>query len=137
MRRPRPATLRPASTRARNPPSRRDLQPATLVLHPAPATSIQGRPTPAHLHPVVLECCGVYMLTVILRARSPSSDRKTGRRIGGGREAGGLYLLDPEIIAATATVQKKPLGLYTWSSPGLESRLFTSGRLTTISGTSF
>ena len=34
-------------------------------------------------------------------------DRKTGRRIGGGREAGGLYILEPEIIAAATTVQNK------------------------------
>ncbi|KAI6703057.1 hypothetical protein NL676_012193 [Syzygium grande] len=62
---------------------------------------------------IFIQSCGVYMLLLILRRgllpryHDLIKDRKTGRRIGGGREAGGLYLLDPEIIAATATVQKK------------------------------
>ncbi|KAI6683464.1 hypothetical protein NL676_029377 [Syzygium grande] len=57
--------------------------------------------------------CGVYILLLIL---SPGflhldllldRDRKTGRRIGGEREAGGLYIPEPEIIAAATTIQNK------------------------------
>ncbi|KAI6671276.1 hypothetical protein NL676_006161 [Syzygium grande] len=107
---------------------------------------------------VFLVSCGVYMLLLILRRgllpryHDLIKDRKTGRRIGGGREAGGLYLpSDPEIIAAISFARKKspiispsrtpshsqPLQVYTRGPRGLESRLFTSGRLTTFSGTSF
>ncbi|KAI6682110.1 hypothetical protein NL676_035991 [Syzygium grande] len=57
--------------------------------------------------------CGVCMLLLILSlGLLPldlllDRDRKTRHQIGGGREAGGLYILKPEIIDVATTVQNK------------------------------
>ncbi|KAI6685509.1 hypothetical protein NL676_031422 [Syzygium grande] len=64
--------------------------------------------------------CGVYMLLLVLSlgllpldllldrmVLNPKLLVQIGRQIGGGREAGGLYILEPEIIAVATTVQNK------------------------------
>ncbi|KAI6703471.1 hypothetical protein NL676_012607 [Syzygium grande] len=87
---------------------------------------------------IFIQSCGVYMLLLILRRgllpryHDLIKDRKTGRRIGGGREAGGLYLPDSEIIAAIAIARKKVVD-DVYRSPSA-SRLLVLHHILTTSG---